>query len=255
MVKKLPNISARDFGTILNMNPYQTPFQLLEQKIENKYPFFGNKFTDHGNKYEKVAIEVYETNTGNVVENEQRKLKHDEYDWITGKIDGLTTVIYINDENENKDEEYEQIENSKKRKRNTNTNTNMEKKKRKNKKTKKENKTRKCVIEVKCPLKEDRTETLTVDNVPKYYWCQCQVYMNILNCDVAHYIEYYIKPGDTRDNGIMYYVEIKKDENWWKNSLIQIKKFYEEIKKYHELGCLDTHPVRIEEQKWMKIFC
>ena len=45
MKKNPPNINARDFATILNINPYQTPFQLLESKIENKYPFFGNKFT------------------------------------------------------------------------------------------------------------------------------------------------------------------------------------------------------------------
>lgn len=236
MVKKLPNISARDFGTILNLNPYQTPFQLLEQKIENKYPFFGNKFTEHGNKYEKTAIEVYETNTGNIVENEQKKLKHDDHEWITGRIDGLTTLIHINDEND-EDEEYEETQNSKKRKRKM-----------------KVQKTKKCVIEVKCPLKEDRDETLTIDNVPKYYWSQCQVYMNILNYDVSHYVEYYIKPGDNKNNGLLYYVEIKKDKKWWNQSLIKIKKFYEEMKKYHELGSLDTHPVRLEEKKWMEIF-
>ena len=43
--KKIPNINARDFATILNINPYQNAYQLLEDKIEKKYPFFGNKFT------------------------------------------------------------------------------------------------------------------------------------------------------------------------------------------------------------------
>ena len=57
---KIPNITARDFATILDCNPYQTVYELLEDKIENKHPFFGNKFTEHGIKYENQAIEKFE---------------------------------------------------------------------------------------------------------------------------------------------------------------------------------------------------
>lgn len=45
--KKVPNINASDFATILGVNPYQSVYELLEKKIEKKHPFFGNKFTKH----------------------------------------------------------------------------------------------------------------------------------------------------------------------------------------------------------------
>jgi putative phage-type endonuclease len=250
MVKKIrniPNINARDFATILNINPYQTPFQLLEQKIENKYPFFGNKFTEHGNKYEKIALEVYETNTGNKVEIQQKSIKHNNYDWITGRIDGLTLLSnYEEDEQNDIQDIFEQEQNTKKRKRKI---VNIKK----NKKIKKQNKT--CIIEIKCPLKEDRKEPLTIENIPKYYWSQCQVYMHLLDCNIAHYVEFYIKPNDIKENGMCYYIEIKRDDNWWNDNIYKIKLFYEEIKKYHKLGSLDSHPIRIEEKRWEQIFC
>jgi len=37
---KIPKINARDFATILGLNPYQTAFELLENKIENKHCFY-----------------------------------------------------------------------------------------------------------------------------------------------------------------------------------------------------------------------
>lgn len=209
MAKKIPNISARDFATILNINPYQTPFQLLEDKIEKKYPFFGNKFTDHGNRYESLALKVYEKHSGNKVEQNQPNCKHPEYSWITGRFDGIAEI--------------------RKRKR---------------------DESQCCIVEIKCPLKKDRTEPLTLDNIPKYYLSQCQVYMNMINCDTAHYAEYYIEPDSPENTGKLYILEIQKDPEWWNTSLPIIKKFYEEMKKYYELGSLDTHPVRIAENFW-----
>lgn len=211
MTKRIPNISARDFATILNINPYQTPYQLLEHKIENKYPFFGNKFTDHGNKYESFALKVYEKHSGNKVNSDQPNCKHPEYDWITGRFDGITKI--------------------KKRKR---------------------DETQCCIIEIKCPLKTDRSEPLTLDNIPKYYLSQCQVYMNMIDCDIAHYAEYYIEPDSLETSGKLYILEIKKDPKWWDDSLPKIKSFYNEMKKYHALGSLDSHPARIAENDWYK---
>ena len=37
---KIPNIYARDVATILGINPHQTAYELLEDKIEYKHPFF-----------------------------------------------------------------------------------------------------------------------------------------------------------------------------------------------------------------------
>jgi putative phage-type endonuclease len=218
--KKVPNINARDFATILGVNPYQSAYELLEEKIEKKHPFFGNKFTEHGNRYENIAIKSFEELTGNRVDSNQSNTSHPEYDWITGRVDGLFNEEVFDEP----------------------TNLSRKRKRSKNNKL--------CVLEVKCPLKTDRIEPLTEQNVPMHYWCQCQVYLNMIGCDNVYYVEYYIRPNDNPENAKLYYVKIKKDMMWWEESLVKIKKFYEEMKKYHLLGNLETHPVRISEKIW-----
>lgn len=220
--KKIPNINARDFATILKINQYQRPFELLESKIENKHPFFGNKFTEHGNKYEKHAIKVYSKITGNKVDTEQTNIKHPNYEWITGRVDAIVNY------------DLQTTSKSKKRKREPEIKT--------------------LILEIKCPLKDDRTIPLTIDNIPKHYWSQCQVYMNMLDCDRCDYAEYYIDT-DSIDylSGSLHYITIKRDKEWWNNSISTIEKFYEEIKTYHNQGSLDTHPIRIAEKDWEKI--
>ena len=157
--------------------------------------------------------------TGNRVDSNQANISHPEYEWITGRVDGLFHEdIYV------------QSKTSLKRKRSKSNNV--------------------CVLEVKCPLKTDRSETLTEQNVPMHYWCQCQVYLNMIGCDSVYYAEYYIRPNDNPENAKLYYVKIKKDKLWWDESLVKIKKFYEEMKKYHVLGNLETHPVRMSEKIW-----
>lgn len=229
MKRKIPNINARDFGTILNLNPYQTPFNLLEEKIEKKFPFFGNKFTEHGNRYEQVAIDNYSSVMGIKVDSIQKNIKHPEYEWITGRCDGI-----ISSEDNNSSKKIT----SKKRKI---TDECVDKKI--------DNNIR--ILEIKCPLKKNRSEPLTLENIPKYYWSQCQVYMNMINCEKTHYVEFYIEPNACEKSGVLHYIEIERDYKWWNESLPKIRSFYEEIKKYHELGSLDTHPVRIAETKWM----
>ena len=109
-----------------------------------------------------------------------------------------------------------------------------------------------CIIEVKCPLKKDRKEPLTKDNIPIYYWAQCQVYMNLLDCNFTHYIEFYIEPNANIESGKLYTLEVQRDREWWDKSLPAIISFYEEVKKYHGLGNLETHPVRLAENIWKK---
>ena len=46
--------------------------------------------------------------------------------------------------------------------------------------------------------------------------------------------------------------EIFDNRFYWDASLPKIKSFYEEMKKYCDLGSLDTHPVRIIENEWYK---
>jgi len=240
---KVPNINARDFASILDINPYQTTFQLLESKVEKKYPFFGNKFTDHGVKYEKLALQIYQKTTGNKVNLEQTNCKHPQYNFITGRTDGITYIKnYITNETENEndnEEEYNIPKTGKKRKRQTFDNNTANKRKK-----------NMCILEVKCPLKPDRKEPLTIDNIPKYYWSQCQVYMEMLDCDTTHYVEYYIEPKGKKNSGKIYILEIERDKQWWKESLPKILAFYEEMKLYCDKESLDTHPIRVAEKKW-----
>lgn len=222
-IKKTPNINARDFATILGNNPYQTAFELLENKIENKHLFFGNKFTEHGNTYENIAIKVFEDTTGMKVNQTQITLKHPVYPWITGRVDGVIEI----------DKDYVKEKDSRKRKRN------FEKEK--------------IVIEVKCPLKDDRKEMLTKDNIPSHYWSQCQVYMNLMNCEKSYYIEYYINPNNPHKySGKLYYIEIERDETWWNNNIKKIQKYYKQVEKYTKNGSLESHPIRKIERKWIK---
>ena len=89
MRTKIPNINARDVATILAINPYQTAYELLEDKIENKHPFFGNKFTEHGNRYESQAIKSFEKIINKNINSNLNNMKHPEFEWLTGRLDGI----------------------------------------------------------------------------------------------------------------------------------------------------------------------
>lgn len=206
---KLPNITARDFATILGLNPYQTAFQLLESKIEKKNMFFGNKFTEHGNKYEKEAIIKFSKKTGLNVISEQQNIIHPKYNWISGRVDGIVN-----------EEVYEKVKRKRKRKE------------------------IQYILEVKCPLKEDREEELSEENIPIYYWIQCQVYMNMLDIKYTYYVEYYVPDK-------LYYIKIERDNDWWNNNISKIEKYYNEMIKYAVKGNLDEHPIKKEECKWI----
>lgn len=86
---EMPNITARDIPTILGMNPYETPWMLLEKKVEDKHRFFGNKFTEHGRKYENTALSLYTSHTGNDLFTIGNS-KHPKFPWITGRPDAIT---------------------------------------------------------------------------------------------------------------------------------------------------------------------
>ena len=195
--KKYPNISSRDFATILGENPYETPWTLLEKKVENKHRFTGNSFTQHGIKYEKEAIETYEYYSTTKVNSDLKNMKHKDYEFITGRPDGIS------------DSE--------------------------------------CIIEIKCPNK--KKDKLTPEEIPRQYFYQCQVYMEMMNREICHYVEYYAnEKTQARD---FQYCSIIRDRQWFKTIMPIIQKFHEEIKKYCDLGnCLDTHPIRLCQTAW-----
>lgn len=83
------NINARDFPGILNESPYEDPWMVLQRKVENKHKFVGNKYTEHGNKFESAALTYYENKYGCKIARNQPIIHHPEHNWITGIVDGI----------------------------------------------------------------------------------------------------------------------------------------------------------------------
>ena len=195
--KKYPSITARDFATILGENPFESPWTLLEKKIEDKHRFTGNSFTRHGIKYEHEAIKNYEYYSNTKVNSALKNIKHKDYEFITGRPDGIS------------DSE--------------------------------------CIVEIKCPNK--KRNKLTPEVIPKQYYYQCQVYMEIMNKEICHYVEYYI--NEKTEEKDFQWCSIIRDHTWFKQTIPIIKKFHDEIKKYIDEGnTLENHCIRLVQKQW-----
>ena len=109
----------------------------------------------------------------------------------------------------------------------------------------------KCLVEIKCPKKK-RTHQIKPEDISPQYWMQMQVYMEMYDLEVGHYVEYY-KEDKNPDTADLNYCAVVRDRTWWKNSIPKIHRFYDEIKYFTDLGSLDTHPVREMMKKWEKI--
>jgi len=62
---RFEGVGASEIGTLLGVNPYQTPFQLWQLKTGKTPPFEGNKFTDAGHYLEPAVAQYYQDKTGN----------------------------------------------------------------------------------------------------------------------------------------------------------------------------------------------
>ena len=76
------------------------------------------------------------------------------------------------------------------------------------------------LIEIKCPPKRD-----IKSSPPKYYMPQIQLLMEILDLEECDFIEY--KPPDHGDKYSLN--TIKRDREWFKNSLPVFQKFWDEL--------------------------
>ena len=66
--KKRKNyITASMIASVCNENPYESRLSALKKKIGKEPPFQGNQATEHGNKFEPVAIQRYEKLTNEKV--------------------------------------------------------------------------------------------------------------------------------------------------------------------------------------------
>jgi len=83
-------IGSSEIGTIMGVNPYQTPLQLWEQKTGRTPSFSGNKYTIAGNRLEQVIVEYFvdETDYG-VINNSEGDIHyiHPVHDFISATPD------------------------------------------------------------------------------------------------------------------------------------------------------------------------
>jgi putative phage-type endonuclease len=81
-------LTASDVATALDLNPYETAEDLMYKKCGHR-KFTGNAATEHGNKYEPDARDLYCSKTGEVV-HEIGLEPHPVYSWLGGSPDGVT---------------------------------------------------------------------------------------------------------------------------------------------------------------------
>jgi putative phage-type endonuclease len=89
-------LTSSDAGTVLGINPYQKPHEVLFKKCgHDPKPFVGNIATRHGQKYEEEAIEKYCELTGQINYNfgliaHEDVYKTSDYYWLAGSPDGIS---------------------------------------------------------------------------------------------------------------------------------------------------------------------
>jgi putative phage-type endonuclease len=82
-------LTASDAASAIGTNSYQTPDDLLLKKCGLGEKFTGNEATEWGTKMEPVAIELFEEQSGEKV-NELGLIPHPDHPWLGGSPDGLT---------------------------------------------------------------------------------------------------------------------------------------------------------------------
>jgi len=81
-------LTASDAATAIGVNVYEKPNDLILKKCGlNK--FEGNEATEHGNKYENIARDIYCEKFGEVA-HEIGLYPHPVYKWLGGSPDGIT---------------------------------------------------------------------------------------------------------------------------------------------------------------------
>lgn len=159
-------LTSSDAATVLSMNPYSKPEELLYQKCGLEKPFVSNAATLHGQRYEDTAIEIYCRITGRInynfgllcycdVHKNCPEYKN-EYDFIAGSPDGIAESI--------DNPEVEPI-----------------------------------LLEVKCPYRRKIIDGI----IPEYYLPQVQLNLFICNLSIADFIEY--SPMDNKLNIVRIY--------------------------------------------------
>ena len=89
--KRRKHITASIVASICGDNPYESRISALKKKVGHEKPFQGSAATEHGNKYEDVAIQKYEDLTGEkVIEFGLLESLNEGEEYLAGSPDGIT---------------------------------------------------------------------------------------------------------------------------------------------------------------------
>lgn len=89
--KRRKHITASMIAAICGDNPYETRISALKKKVGHEPPFQGNVATEHGNKYEDVAIRIYEERHGEkVLDFGLLESLNPNEEYLAGSPDGIT---------------------------------------------------------------------------------------------------------------------------------------------------------------------
>ena len=82
-------VGGSSIGTILNLNPYQTPIELWKVDTGQVPPFEGNESTQAGEVMESAISDLYELRSGNKVRRSNITHVHKEHPFLTAHPDRL----------------------------------------------------------------------------------------------------------------------------------------------------------------------
>lgn len=90
--RRREHLTASQIASACGENPYESPIMALRRKVGTVPSFTGSAATEHGNKYEDVAIEKYERQTGRkVISFGLMDSLNENEDWLAGSPDGITS--------------------------------------------------------------------------------------------------------------------------------------------------------------------
>lgn len=187
--QRMGRLTSSDAGTILGINPYQKPVEVLLRKCGAPLPFTGNSATLHGQKYEAEAIDMYSKALGKknyefgLIDYDSVARPNDpgpkSIPWLAGSTDGVAEDV-----------------------------AGLEKL---------------VLLEVKCPYRRK----VVLGKIPEYYYPQVQLNMAILNIDKADFIEY--KPSTQGTPFVLNIVRIQRSHKWLSENLPILEDFWNQV--------------------------
>ena len=92
LAQRAGKITGSRVAAALGVDKYKTRDDLMREMVREHFnaerEFTGNEATEHGNRHEDDAIDIYEWQTGNRIQYTGQHI-HPDYDWLAASPDGL----------------------------------------------------------------------------------------------------------------------------------------------------------------------